>query len=89
MAVRDDKVEVDDHLTNNGSGAVRHTTDGTWGDRESYGPSGFRGLFANYYVSLCAAFAAVSISLIQYFLISVETRILGMFHNDTQCKHFS
>ena len=63
MDVSVNKVEGDNHMISNGSGSVRHTDD-TLGDREPYGPSGFRGLFANYYVSLCAAFAAVCISLI-------------------------
>ncbi len=59
MAV--EKVEGDGQLADNGKVSVRHS-EATWGDREPYGPSGFKGLFANYYVSLCAAFAAVSMS---------------------------
>lgn len=62
MAVNVDKAEGKDQLANNGNVSVRHI-EATLGDREPYGPSGFKGLFANYYVSLCAAFAAVSKSL--------------------------
>ena len=59
MALNVDKAEGNDLLANNGNVSVQHT-EAIWGDRESYGPSGFKGLFANYYISLCAAFAAVS-----------------------------
>ncbi|KAL5425438.1 hypothetical protein PMIN07_011719 [Paraphaeosphaeria minitans] len=30
-----------------------------WTTREPYGPSGFKGLFSNYYVALCALFATI------------------------------
>lgn len=36
-----------------------HGTDALGGARQPYGPSGFHGLFANYYATLCAAFAAI------------------------------
>lgn len=36
-----------------------HHAEAVWEDRERYGPSGFAGLFSNYYATLCAAFAAL------------------------------
>ena len=36
-----------------------HHAEAVWEDREPYGPSGFAGLFSNYYATLCAAFAAL------------------------------
>ena len=64
MAAKVDEVEGNDHVANNGNVSVSHT-EATWGDREPYGPPGFRGMFANYYVLLCASFAAVSVSLME------------------------
>ena len=36
-----------------------HHAEEIWESREPYGPSGFGGLFSNYYATLCAAFAAL------------------------------
>lgn len=36
-----------------------HHSDAVWGHRETYGLAGFRGLFSNYYVVLCAAFSTL------------------------------
>ena len=36
-----------------------HHAEAVWKSREPYGPSGFGGLFSNYYATSCAAFAAL------------------------------
>lgn len=36
-----------------------HHAEAVFGHRETYGPPGFRGLFSNYYVVLCAAFSTL------------------------------
>ena len=59
MTLKLNRVEDDDHTTKNGSVFIRHA-EATWGERETHRPAGVRGLFANYYVSLCAAVAAMS-----------------------------
>lgn len=48
-----------------------HHAQAVWGDREPYGPSGFRGLFSNYYATLCAAFAALGGMIFGYDQVSV------------------
>ncbi|KAF2013000.1 general substrate transporter [Aaosphaeria arxii CBS 175.79] len=37
-----------------------------WEDRETYGPAGFKGIFSNKYVTLCAAFATMGGALFGY-----------------------
>lgn len=36
-----------------------HHSEAVWGHRQTYGPSGFKGVFMNSYVTLCAVFAAI------------------------------
>lgn len=36
-----------------------HHSEAVWKIRDTYGPPGLRGVFTNYYVALCAAFAAI------------------------------
>ncbi|KAI9666397.1 MAG: hypothetical protein M1821_004333 [Bathelium mastoideum] len=38
---------------------IAHHDRAVWETRETYGPAGFRGLFSNYYVSMCAAFVTL------------------------------
>lgn len=40
-------------------GIFVHHAEAIWEQRDTYGKSGIRGVFGNYYVSLCAAFAAI------------------------------
>lgn len=36
-----------------------HHSEEVWSHRDTYGPSGFKGIFVNSYAALCAAFAAI------------------------------
>lgn len=52
--------DPDDKLPSPQNGGVFvHHAEAVWDHREPYGQPGFRGLFTNYYASLCAAFAAL------------------------------
>ncbi|KAJ4290902.1 hypothetical protein N0V90_010098 [Kalmusia sp. IMI 367209] len=57
-------------------------TERAWITREPYGPTGFKGLFSNYYVAMCAAFATIGGLLFGYDqgVISV-TLVMDQFLN--------
>lgn len=50
--------EGDIPIQNNGDIFIHHS-EAVWEHRDTYGPSGFRGVLTNYYAALCAAFAAI------------------------------
>lgn len=57
----DRKIYQDDELarTSHDEPVAVHGTEALGGNRQPYGPPSFHGLFSNYFVILCAAFAAV------------------------------
>ena len=63
MAVDDltvtDGVKEGSPPASRGSKHFIHRSKTMWEHRSTYGPSGFAGIFLNYYASLCAAFAAM------------------------------
>ncbi|KAF2237453.1 putative MFS monosaccharide transporter [Viridothelium virens] len=59
MDSRDDMKYGDENSSPTNEITVARHDRAVWETRETYGPAGFRGLFSNYYVSLCAAFATL------------------------------
>ena len=58
MAFESD-AEKEDIPTQNDGDVFIHHSEAVWEHRDTYGPSGFKGVFTNYYAALCAAFAAL------------------------------
>lgn len=52
-------VEKEDVPVQNTGDAFIHHSEAVWEHRDTYGPPGFKGVFTNYYATLCAAFAAI------------------------------
>lgn len=50
-----------------------HHSEAVWDHRQTYGPSGFKGVFMNSYVTLCAVFAAIG-GLVFGYDLNFETR---------------
>ncbi|KAF2018401.1 general substrate transporter [Aaosphaeria arxii CBS 175.79] len=58
----DDKIGVDASSGSNVHQEIigsMHDSQNAFGTREPYGPAGFRGLFTNHYVAMCATFATI------------------------------
>ncbi len=58
MAMKRDARDGDIPIQNEGDIFIHHS-EAVWEHRDTYGPPGFRGVFTNYYATLCAAFAAI------------------------------
>lgn len=58
MAIRGNAQKEEIPLQNNGDIFIHHS-EAVWENRDTYGPPGFKGVFTNYYATLCAAFAAI------------------------------
>ena len=54
-----------------------HHAEAVWQSREPYGPSGFRGLFSNYYATSCAAFAALGGLIFGYDQVRFHVQMSG------------
>ena len=58
MAIKSNAEKEDTRVQNDGDVFIHHS-EAAWEHRDTYGPPGFKGIFANYYAALCAAFAAL------------------------------
>ena len=56
-----------------------HHAEAVWKSRELYGPSGFGGLFSNYYATSCAAFAALGGLIFGYDQVRFHVQIASRF----------
>ena len=58
MAIKCNVEKGDSPVQNNGDVFIHHS-EAVWEHRDTYGPPGFKGVFANHYAALCAAFATL------------------------------
>lgn len=58
MAIKTNAQQGDRPMPDPGHIFIHHS-EAVWEHRDTYGPPGFRGVFANHYAALCAAFAAI------------------------------
>ena len=58
MAVKNSAQKEGTPTENTGDIFIHHS-EAVWEHRDTYGPPGFKGIFANSYAALCAAFAAI------------------------------